>query len=68
MPTLADITRKFTEAARAEAGNMWFDWSRSVEDPTEYVLVEAFLDSEAGRPTCGPITSGGQSLRCRIPC
>ena len=44
----ADITREFTEATRAEAGNMWFDWSCSLEDPTEYVLVEAFLDGEAG--------------------
>ena len=44
----ADITREFTDATRAEAGNIWFDWSRSLEDPTEYVLVEAFLDGEAG--------------------
>ena len=44
----ADITREFTEATRAEAGNMWFDWSRSLEDATEYVLVEAFRDGEAG--------------------
>ena len=27
---------------------MWFDWSRSLEDPTEYMLVEAFLDGDAG--------------------
>jgi len=38
---------QFTEATRAEAGNMWFDWSRSVEDANEYVLVEAFRDDEA---------------------
>ena len=44
----ADITREFTEATRAEAGNMWFDWSRSLEDPTEYLLVEAFRDGDAG--------------------
>jgi quinol monooxygenase YgiN len=43
-----DITREFTEATRSEAGNLWFDWSRSVDDPTEYVLVEAFRDGEAG--------------------
>jgi quinol monooxygenase YgiN len=40
--------REFTEATRAEPGNLWFDWSRSVEDPSEYVLVEAFRDDEAG--------------------
>lgn len=51
-PELADewpaITREFTEATRAEPGNKWFDWSRSVEDPNEYVLVEAFDDDAAG--------------------
>jgi quinol monooxygenase YgiN len=43
-----EITREFTEATRAEPGNLWFDWSRSVDDPTVYVLVEAFEDGEAG--------------------
>jgi quinol monooxygenase YgiN len=43
-----EISRAFTEATRAEPGCMWFDWSRSLDDPTEYVLVEAFRDGEAG--------------------
>ena len=43
-----DITREFTEATRAEEGCLWFDWFRSVEDPDEYVVVEAFRDGEAG--------------------
>ncbi len=38
----------FTAATRAEPGNLWFDWSRSLDDPTEYVLVEAFRDDAAG--------------------
>ncbi|MET8771147.1 putative quinol monooxygenase [Streptomyces sp. NPDC004658] len=42
------IAAAFTEATRAEPGCLWFDWSRSVDDPTEYVLVEAFRDEEAG--------------------
>ena len=42
-----DHTAEFTAATRAEPGNLWFDWSRSVEDPNEFVLVEAFLDDEA---------------------
>lgn len=42
------ITRAFTEATRAEPGCLWFEWSRSVEDPHEYVLVEAFRDEAAG--------------------
>ncbi|MQA03257.1 MAG: antibiotic biosynthesis monooxygenase [Streptosporangiales bacterium] len=43
-----DIAAEFTAATRAEPGCLWFDWSRSVEDPNEYVLVEAFRDEEAG--------------------
>ena len=27
--------------------NKWFEWSRSVEDPNEYVLIEAFEDDAA---------------------
>ncbi|GAA1887763.1 putative quinol monooxygenase [Paeniglutamicibacter psychrophenolicus] len=42
-----DLVTPFTEATRAEPGNLWFDWSRSVQDPAEFVLVEAFLDDEA---------------------
>jgi quinol monooxygenase YgiN len=41
------ITRAFTEATRAEPGNLWFDWSRDLEDPHEYVLLEAFQDDAA---------------------
>ena len=43
-----DISKAFTEATRAEPGCLWFEWSRSLDDPTEYVLVEAFLDGDAG--------------------
>jgi quinol monooxygenase YgiN len=41
------ISQSFTDATRAEPGNLWFDWSRSVDDPEEYVLVEAFQDDAA---------------------
>jgi quinol monooxygenase YgiN len=44
-PQIAD---DFTQATRSEPGCLWFDWSRNVEDPDEYVLVEAFRDEEAG--------------------
>lgn len=43
-----DLVRNFTESTRKEPGNLWFDWSRSLEDPNEYVLVEAFQDDAAG--------------------
>jgi quinol monooxygenase YgiN len=42
-----EISREFTDATRAEPGCLWFDWSRSLDDPAEYVLVEAFRDDEA---------------------
>jgi quinol monooxygenase YgiN len=41
------ISKAFTEATRAEPGCLWFEWSRSLDDPTEYVLVEAFRDDDA---------------------
>ena len=43
-----ELTTPFTEATRAEAGNLWFDWSRSIDNPDEFVLVEAFRDGDAG--------------------
>jgi len=43
-----EISREFTNATRSEPGCLWFDWSRSLDDPNEYVLVEAFRDGEAG--------------------
>lgn len=48
-----EISREFTEATRAEPGCKWFDWSRSIANPTEYVLVEAFQDGEAGAAHVG---------------
>ena len=42
------IAAEFTEATRNEPGCLWFDWSRSLADPQEYVLVEAFRDDAAG--------------------
>ena len=49
-----DLVKDFTEATRAEPGNLWFDWSRSVDDPNEYVLVEAFQDDAAEAHVSAP--------------
>jgi quinol monooxygenase YgiN len=52
LPEYADkwpeISDEFTQATRAEPGCLWFDWSRSVADPAEYVLIEAFRGDAAG--------------------
>jgi quinol monooxygenase YgiN len=42
-----EISAAFSTATRAEPGCLWFDWSRTVDDPSEYVLVEAFRDGDA---------------------
>lgn len=47
--TFPDLVADFTASTRAEPGNMWFDWSRSLEDAGEYVLVEGFRDGDAGK-------------------
>jgi|SRR6185437_13519526 quinol monooxygenase YgiN len=43
-----EISGAFTQATRSEPGCLWFEWSRSIEQPDEFVLVEAFRDGEAG--------------------
>ena len=47
--SFTDEVAAFTAATRKEPGNLFFDWSRSVDDPSEYVLVEGFRDGEAGK-------------------
>lgn len=48
-----EISRAFTDATRAEPGCLWYEWSRSLAEPTEYVLVEAFRDDDAGAAHVG---------------
>lgn len=43
-----ELVAPFTAATRAEDGNLWFEWSRSLDDPAVYVLVEGFRDGDAG--------------------
>jgi quinol monooxygenase YgiN len=43
-----DVVAEFTAATRNEPGNLFFEWSRSLDDPSEYVLVEGFRDGDAG--------------------
>lgn len=42
------LIEDFTKATRDEAGNIFFEWSRSVDDPNQFVLVEAFESRDAG--------------------
>ncbi|MFL6154669.1 MAG: putative quinol monooxygenase [Marmoricola sp.] len=43
-----DLVADFTAATRAEPGNLFFEWSRSVENEHEFVVVEGFTDDGAG--------------------
>jgi len=43
------VVADFTARTRAEPGNLFFEWSRSVDDPNEFVLLEAFRDGAAGK-------------------
>jgi quinol monooxygenase YgiN len=43
--TLVDA---ITQATRNEPGNIFFEWSKSLDNPHQFVLVEAFQDAEAG--------------------
>ncbi|WP_046469635.1 putative quinol monooxygenase [Allosalinactinospora lopnorensis] len=42
------LVEDFTRASREEPGNLFFEWSRSVDTPNQFVLVEAFESGEAG--------------------
>ena len=42
------LVKDFTEATRQEPGNLFFEWSRSVDSPDEFVLIEAFQSGAAG--------------------
>ncbi|MFD3522436.1 putative quinol monooxygenase [Streptomyces sp. NPDC058653] len=48
--TAWDALRKdFGEATRAEEGNILFEWSKSLTDPHQYVLIEGYASPEAAQ-------------------
>ncbi|HJM28542.1 MAG TPA: putative quinol monooxygenase [Acidimicrobiales bacterium] len=42
-----ELVDDFSQATRSEAGNLWFEWSQSCEDPNTFILVEAFRENGA---------------------
>mgnify|MGYP000495233016 CR=1 FL=1 len=42
-----ELVKDFTDASRAEEGNIFFDWYRNEDNPGEYILVEGFQDDAA---------------------
>ena len=60
-PQLVD---EFTQATRAEPGNIFFEWSRSLETKDEWVLVEAFQDDAAeAHVTSDHFAAGLEAMR-----
>lgn len=52
-PELAEewptLVQPFTQATRSEPGNLFFEWFRSIEDPSVVLVLEGFRDEEAGQ-------------------
>ena len=42
------LAADYARAVNAEEGSLFFEWSRSLEEPDTFVCVEGFRDSEAG--------------------
>ena len=42
------LVEDFTQATRQESGNIFFEWSRSIDTPNQFILVEAFESRQAG--------------------
>jgi quinol monooxygenase YgiN len=48
-----DLARAYAEAVAAEEGCLFFEWSRSLDDPLVFVAVEGFRDAAAGESHVG---------------
>ncbi len=42
------LVEDFTQASRQEPGNIFFEWSRSIDTPNQFILIEAFESRQAG--------------------
>jgi quinol monooxygenase YgiN len=42
------LAREYAAAVDAEEGSAFFTWSRGLEDPNTFYLVEGFRDADAG--------------------
>ena len=49
----ADLAADYARAVQSEERNLFFEWSRSLEDPETFVCVEGFRDAEAGAAHVG---------------
>ncbi len=47
------LAREYAAAVDAEEGSVFFEWSRSLEEPDTFVCVEGFRDADAGAAHVG---------------
>ncbi|MCW2701668.1 MAG: uncharacterized protein JWQ45_3203 [Blastococcus sp.] len=47
------VAADYARAVQAEEGNLFFEWSRSLEEPDTFVCVEGFRDASAGASHVG---------------
>ncbi len=52
--------RSFTESTRQEPGNLWFEWSRDLEDPNQFVLLEHSVMRRPAPSMSNPTISSGR--------
>jgi quinol monooxygenase YgiN len=48
-----DVAAEYARAVDAEEGSLFFEWSRSIEEPDTWVCIEGFRDSGAGAAHVG---------------
>ncbi len=47
------VAADYARAVNAEEGSLFFEWSRSLEEPDTFVCVEGFRNSDAGAAHVG---------------
>ena len=47
------LAGEYARAVQAEEGNLFFEWSRSLDEPDTFVCVEGFRNSDAGASHVG---------------
>jgi quinol monooxygenase YgiN len=50
-----DLTREFTDSTRAEESNAWFLWSRDVQDPCVFYLLEGHREEGVQAHLASPL-------------
>jgi quinol monooxygenase YgiN len=49
------LAADYASAVNAEEGSLFFEWSRSLEEPDTFVCVEGFRDAAAGASHVGTV-------------